>query len=79
MNITMPITTATITSSGAITPATIAPILLSSSSSSSVIPVDATVRKSSSTNNGPGCPYDRKDTSVLCTMIIIPTMKCSYV
>ena len=42
MNMTMPITTAAITSSGTITPAAIAPALLSSSSS--VMPVDATLR-----------------------------------
>ena len=66
MNNAMPIT---ITSSGTITPATIAPILLSSSSSS-VIPVDATVRKSSSSISGPGCPCDSKNTSVLCALAL---------
>ena len=56
MNTMMPITAADITSSGTITPAAIAPALLSSSSA--VTPVDSTLRYSSGTNSGPGCPYD---------------------
>ena len=52
----MPITTAHITSNGTITPAAIAPALLSSSSG--VTPVDSTLRYSLGTISGPGCPYD---------------------
>ena len=63
MNMRTPATAAAITSSGTITPAAIAPALLSSSSS--VMPVDATARKSSASINGPGCPCDSKGKNII--------------